>query len=112
MKEFIDTFGDITIAQIVIIMVALGWVGGLLGQWLAKAYQKVTRYHDEREEYREHVVRDKETVRKVDLLVCANLAMLSHHLFTECERLLERGWVTIVDLENIKRLYKPYHKVQ
>ena len=111
MREFIEMFGKITLAQFIVMIIGLGWVGGWLVQWLSAIYKRVTQYHDDREEYEEYMKRAKETERKVDLLVYANLAMISHHLFGECERLLERGYVTVVDLENIKRLYKPYHEL-
>lgn len=109
MKEFIEMFGKITLSQLIVMMIGLGWLGGWLGQWLRTIYKQVTTYHDEKEEHENFMERSKATEAKVDLLVKANLAMLSHHLFSECERLLDRGHVTIVDLENLKRLYEPYH---
>lgn len=109
MKEFIEMFGKVTLGQLIVIVIGLGWLGGVLGQWLSALYKRVTQYQDQREEQEAYMERAKATEAKVDLLVKANLAMLSHHLFSECERLLDRGHVTIVDLENLKRLYEPYH---
>lgn len=109
--SFLEVFGDITIYQIALFIMAVGYV-------IEKAknlYIWITTHHDGKQEQDVQLKAVVATVQQqskdIDLLKCANLATLNYHLFAECERVLNNKEITINDLEKIKRLYYAYHNL-
>lgn len=108
MNPFLDTFGGITIYQIVVFFLAIGYAidkGKRLYKW-------VTTRHDQNQSEEQQIADIVGTVKQhsidMELLKQSNLATLNYHLFAECESVLERGQVTVMELDKIKRLYSAY----
>ena len=111
MGSFLEVFGQVTIYQVALFIMAVGYL-------IEKAkylYIKITTHHDEKQDQDQQLKTLSETVKQqsqsIELLKCANLATLNYHLFAECERVLEQKEITINDLEKIKRLYYAYHNL-
>ena len=111
MGSFIELFGQVTIYHVVIFLMATGY----LLEKGKEVYTWITTRHD--------TIQDKDVAlralsntvqaqtKDIELLKCANLATLSLHLFSECERVILQGHVTITELDKIKRLYQAYHNL-
>lgn len=109
--SFLEVFGDFTIYQVALFIMAVGYV-------IEKAkylYIWITSRHDIKQDQDVQLKAVATTVQQqskdIELLKCANLATLNYHLFAECERVLEQKQITINDLEKIKRLYYAYHNL-
>lgn len=111
MGSFIEVFGQYTIYQVALFIMAIGYA-------IEKAkymYIWITSRHDVKQDQEQAlksvITTVKQQSKEIELLKCANLATLNYHLFAECERVLEQKEITINDLEKIKRLYYAYHNL-
>lgn len=111
MGSFLEVFGQFTIYQVALFIMAVGYAI----EKLKYLYIRITTHHDVKQDQDMQLKTMISTVqhqsKEIELLKQANLATLNYHLFAECERVLEQKEITINDLEKIKRLYYAYHNL-
>lgn len=105
MDEFLKIFGNITLTDLIIFIMACGFIidkGKNIIKW-------ITNKHDQDQERDNNKTMMDEQNKKISYLMCGMLALISNDLYDRCEQALAIGEITINDLEKIKRLYEPYH---
>lgn len=56
------------------------------------------------------LIRTVEKIKaKFRLIEMSNLALLHNEIYKECHRLIQQGWVTVDDLNNLEHLWDGYH---
>ena len=110
MGSFLEVFGEITIYQLSLLIMAVGF-------FIEKAkfmYIRITQHHDGKQDSEAQLKWLSQTVKQqtkdIELLKCGNLATLYYHLIAECDRVLENNEVTINELDRKStRLNSSHH---
>lgn len=107
MDEFVQVFGQMTIANVIIYIFAFSYVI----EKGKKGYDWITKSHDKQQERenKEAMIEDQD--KKITNLTKGMLALLSNDLYDRCEKALTENEITISELDKIKRLYEPYHSL-
>lgn len=107
MNEFIELFGNVTIAKVVVFFMAISWLGEK-AWWLWKKVLVIVGTRQKEITAKEQA--EKNWIKLACLQeACGALLQLS--LFTETQRILNQGYISTADLELINTMYKPYHEM-
>lgn len=114
MQEFNQLFGEIRLESVIILAVALNFIWEVA----KKIWRAITNTHDKTQDLEASMAKIEAYEKrieaqdiKLEALVEASLAMLRHMLYSECERLIAKGEITVQELEGVKRLYTPYERL-